>query len=820
MIGNARTYEARYRLVQGQTPCPDFDRKFFVTPLLSAYMDDNGYVEELENMTLEQARESSKNPLSSEPDDGPIVAWKWAYGGWYANCYIFAENWFFRQRAYVMWDIDRLALWGLFQSCRADVSEAIGRAYELSSTAEEEQRKSYEARSEIYKNGGRGWWRLALNHTKFCEIQENVLETELEALVAREKLDEFVEDRDLLIEIKQPAIDFQHRSCTCDAAGSSLPQKLPVFHPTATRRPHAPGLRSTTGRHSPTVYFIWKSHRGYASLLTSFPSHNRYLYIMRRSERAYSMLLVKVFLKWAGAALLAIGVSWQVPYRTWSTEQIVRRLDNIHGTIEELMSIAGTPGLAIGVLHEGQAIYRANFGYRDVARQSVPNSDTVFHIGSMSKSMIARAFALLVEDGQVGWETKLHELVPEYAEKSGTEAKLKELKTDADLTDLLALRLGVTLRNQYWTQMYQKMLLDKKLTATVLADLDPLIGFWERMFYNNWAYGLAGEILERVKGETAGQYLKRTIFTKLGMENTTFGIPSDANYVVSYMTMTDGTPYQVPPPSLNDGDLIEHQESTKSTSTPSSSFARLLDVWSDHIPVAKGSTYGLGWVLTNLPGQGGLVGVNAYPVHLGTAGMPTIGQGVAQGLRRMIYHYGAMIGAQSSVYLLPDTQTAIVVLSNSLGLSESPDWIGQLLVEELLDTPAQQRTDFISYAKKVRAAALAIHPATQRTLEAERVPNTPAKPPDAYVGRYVNHLGIFHLDVAVDPAGGRDGELGLSLIVQGFPEVCYRLYHYHHDIFVWDCDRDAESKKCMFPQAQIGWHRIKFEADEDGSFGD
>ena len=52
-----------------------------------------------------------------------------------------------------------------------------------------------------------------------------------------------------------------------------------------------------------------------------------------------------------------------------STEQIFRRLDTTHGTIQELMSIAGTPALAIGVLHKGQTIYRANFGYRDVVKQ-------------------------------------------------------------------------------------------------------------------------------------------------------------------------------------------------------------------------------------------------------------------------------------------------------------------------------------------------------------------------------------------------------------------------------------------------------------------
>lgn len=63
MMGNAGPYEARYRLVQGQTLCPDFDREFLVQGLLSAYMDGNGSVEELKYMTLEQARGSSKTSV-------------------------------------------------------------------------------------------------------------------------------------------------------------------------------------------------------------------------------------------------------------------------------------------------------------------------------------------------------------------------------------------------------------------------------------------------------------------------------------------------------------------------------------------------------------------------------------------------------------------------------------------------------------------------------------------------------------------------------------------------------------------------------------
>jgi hypothetical protein len=52
-------------------------------------------------------------------------------------------------------------------------------------------------------------------------------------------------------------------------------------------------------------------------------------------------------------------------------------------------------------------------------------------------------------------------------------------------------------------------------------------------------------------------------------------------------------------------------------------------------------------------------------------GMPIVGKGVPS--RLVIYHQGSLPGALSAVALMPETETAIVVMSNSLALNDSPD---------------------------------------------------------------------------------------------------------------------------------------------------
>jgi len=112
---------------------------------------------------------------------------------------------------------------------------------------------------------------------------------------------------------------------------------------------------------------------------------------------------------------------------------------------------------------------------------------------------------------------------------------------------------------------------------------------------------------------------------------------------------------------------------------------------------------------------------------------------------KMVYHNGAMNGAMSAVYLLPELQSAIVTLSNSFDLCDTPDWIAQLLVETVINIP--ELNDYVVLAKKTSANSLTHHPATKKD---ERTPGTPMKPLEAYAGRYRNNIGNFYLEVTVD----------------------------------------------------------------------
>ncbi len=69
-----------------------------------------------------------------------------------------------------------------------------------------------------------------------------------------------------------------------------------------------------------------------------------------------------------------------------------------------------------------------------------------------------------------------------------------------------------------------------------------------------------------------------------------------------------------------------------------------------------------------LPAIMGAVGCNPQLI---LDGMPIVGKGVPS--RLVVYHQWGLPGALSAVVLMPNTRTAIVVLSNSLALNDCPD---------------------------------------------------------------------------------------------------------------------------------------------------
>ena len=59
------------------------------------------------------------------------------------------------------------------------------------------------------------------------------------------------------------------------------------------------------------------------------------------------------------------------------------------------------PGVAVGVIHDGELLLKRGFGFADVSEQRPVDASTAFNIGSISKTVAAWGVMKLVETGRI-----------------------------------------------------------------------------------------------------------------------------------------------------------------------------------------------------------------------------------------------------------------------------------------------------------------------------------------------------------------------------------------------------------------------------------
>ena len=171
-----------------------------------------------------------------------------------------------------------------------------------------------------------------------------------------------------------------------------------------------------------------------------------------------------------------------------------------------------------------------------------------------------------------------------------------------------------------------------------------------------------------------------------------------------------------------------------------------------------------------------------------------------------MYHHGNLVGFLSSVFLVPDSSTAIIAMSNSHPFADSSDWVGQLVLETVLE--GESSHDFIRLTEDTKSAQFAAYSDLARKLDTMKTQSEPSRALGSYCGQYYNKAKNFRLDITVE---GRK----LRMNVQGLEDAEYMLEPYGVDTFWWPVNREYEQcEQCMFSWTWPGIHLISFHASQ------
>ena len=472
-----------------------------------------------------------------------------------------------------------------------------------------------------------------------------------------------------------------------------------------------------------------------------------------------------------------------------STSEIKELLRDRIPIFEKILEIAKQPGISIGVLCHGEPVFLHNIGHRNLEGKKPANEDTLYCIGSLTKAFITTSIGQLVADKKFSWNTPVSSIVPGFQNKHDV-----VITTRMTVKDLLSHRSGLTSLDQLIQGLQNQVTVEKSEVVKVINALPVKNDFRTAFWYCNILFSLAGHIIERFSGEhTWSAFTRKRIWEPLGMMRTTASLDvlkKDQNVATPYVTLTDGSMVAVNTPVVSDthmdgeaggirssvSDLLKwckaNLDSLKDKSANSlKEVGTLTSATTIMNPenLADG-VYCLGWVRQSTPAKLGPISLNRRSRSpLVGASTPSV---------QIISHQGDVIGYTGSLYLLPDTDSAVVTLTNGIGFTDAADWVAQDLIQSICGLAPS--VDFVAEAQAATQGFLSrFEEEFRKPLEKARKHGTRPGPLKDYVGEY--RLDGYDLVLQVQRVP--DDALKLCMVVNRCPDQVHTLSHFHLDTF-------------------------------------
>ena len=189
------------------------------------------------------------------------------------------------------------------------------------------------------------------------------------------------------------------------------------------------------------------------------------------------------------------------------------RLDSLDFFIDTLMDDFEVTGLSIGIVQNDSIIYSKGFGLTEIGKTQKVDNQTLFGIGSISKSFTALTLGMLVDEGKITWDDRVKDYLPYF------ELYDPYVTENFTIRDLLTHRSGlkdVSGGTLWYHSDYSRVEIIKRLKY-----LEPVSGFREKPAYQNVMFVVASEIVKEVSGMPWDDFLKSRVFNKLAMNNST-----------------------------------------------------------------------------------------------------------------------------------------------------------------------------------------------------------------------------------------------------------------------------------------------------------
>jgi CubicO group peptidase (beta-lactamase class C family) len=319
----------------------------------------------------------------------------------------------------------------------------------------------------------------------------------------------------------------------------------------------------------------------------------------------------------------------------------------VDGYLNTQMNDLGIPGMALGIVEDGEIAHLQGYGTADSTGREV-TPQTPFHVGSVTKSFTALAVMQLVEAGKIDLDAPIQAYLPWFT--------LADEEAAAKITvrNLLNHTSGISTYdgNRGFTSNED---LEARVRGLNNRALSEPVG--ETFQYSNINYDIAGFIVEKVSGQSYADYVAEHIFEPLEMRHA-YASEADAladGLAAGHLYMF-GKAVELnrstPPSHLPSGYLMASAEDLAHYAVAQLNDGRygdaqivspenMFELQRPAVPTTTGdSTYAMGWVNGSMDGTSTL------------------------------WHDGADGRNYAIMILMPDSDSGFILLANAIGFAQ------------------------------------------------------------------------------------------------------------------------------------------------------
>ena len=458
--------------------------------------------------------------------------------------------------------------------------------------------------------------------------------------------------------------------------------------------------------------------------------------------------------------------------------------------VARVMKAFEVPGISLAIVKDGKTLVAKGYGVRKLGEPAAVDARTQFGIASNTKVATAVTLGLLVEEGKIEWDAPVVRYLPWF--------QMSDPFVTREMTvrDLLVHRsgLGLGAGDLLW---WPASTYDRREIARRLRFIPLATSFRSAYAYDNVLYLVAGEVIEAISGQSWEDFISSRILKKVGMTGSTVR-HSDATRGGNVATPHASVDGRVRPISPFDSDNTNPAGGINSNAEDMAKWMNVLlarGKLPDGARLFSDATYReITTLVTPMP-------FLDPPPELSVLRANFNGYALGLGVRdyrgkKVLSHTGGLPGYVSKVFLLPEIDMGVSVLTNQ----ESGVAFESIVFHVADHFLGASGTDWLAlFTKLNERQQSSFQDAERKADQARNRVSRPSLPLPKYAGTYRDD---WYGDIVIEHQADK-----LVMKFTKTPLLVGDLEHWQYDTFVvrW---RDRELRADAF---------VTFALNPDGS---